>query len=141
MEMSFEHRIQRFIANSFSVGIVRRMGPAGTLGAGQGFLKDLDLAAISKTLPDRFPHLLDHRTERLRECIGGEKPWGAARKCLNLFFRDALYSHYLRKHYGLAKFERYLEIPLDSYVGKRLKREPEGADLPAWKNVKGLRQN
>jgi hypothetical protein len=38
----------------------------------------------------------------------------------------------------LAKFENYLEIPLDSYVGKRLKQEPEGADLPAWKSVKGL---
>jgi hypothetical protein len=72
----------------------------------------------------------------------GNQYWGVARKCLNLFFRDALYNHYLRTKYGLAKFERYLEIPLDSHVGTELRHSPEGQNanppLPRWKTVKGL---
>jgi hypothetical protein len=43
-----------------------------------------------------------------------------------LFFRDALYNFYLRKEYGLEKFERYMEIPLDSNVGKKLREEDKG---------------
>ena len=67
---------------------------------------------------------------------------GLARKCLNLFFRDALYSFYLRTEYGLAKFEKYLEIPLDSHVGSELRLTQEGKSanppLPRWRTVNGL---
>jgi hypothetical protein len=56
----------------------------------------------------------------------------------SLFFRDALYNFYLRQAYDLAKFEKYLEIPLDSYVGRALRGEVEGEHLPRWRTVKGL---
>jgi hypothetical protein len=59
--------------------------------------------------------------------------WGTARKSLNLFFRDALYNFYLRKECGLEKFEKYMEIPLDSFVGKELREEDRG--LPRWDAV------
>jgi hypothetical protein len=52
---------------------------------------------------------------------------------LNLY---ALYNYYLRDAYRLAKFEPYLEIPLDSNVGRRLRKED--ASLPPWRTVKGL---
>ncbi len=70
----------------------------------------------------------------------GARHWGVARKCLNLFFRDAIYNFYLRKEYKLAKFEKFLEIPLDSYVGHALHRQArdERRDVPPWRTVKGL---
>src|SRR5207247_162792 len=86
------------------------------------FLKKIDLADIGKETPSHFPQMLDVLTEKLRRHMPrGARYWGTARKCLNLFFRDALYNFYLRKEYGLEKFEKYMEIPLDSYVGKELR--------------------
>ena len=64
---------------------------------------------------------------------------GVARKSLNLFFRDAFYNWYLRKEHGLENIAGYLEVPLDSLVGKRLKAEPEGTHLPRWESVKSLK--
>ena len=62
--------------------------------------------------------------------------WGVARKCLNLFFRDSLYNFYLRTEYDLTKFEPFLEIPLDRFVGDALWEKD--MSLPRWKTVKGL---
>jgi hypothetical protein len=133
-------QVQNFIANAFSVTVVRRMGPVGTLNCIRTFLKEeIDLAAISQKDPSRFPRILDDLTNKLRQTMPrGARNWGVARKCLNLFFRDALYNFYLREAYDLAKFEKYFEIPLDSYVGRALRREEEGGHLPRWRTVKGL---
>jgi hypothetical protein len=115
------------------------MGPEGTLKCIRNFIKDLDLTAISKTDPSHYTTTLDEQTKVFQQVLPSEaRHWGIARKCLNLFFRDALYNFYLRKQYGLIKFEGYLEIPLDSRVGKRLRCEPEGTELPRWRTVKGL---
>jgi hypothetical protein len=62
---------------------------------------------------------------------------GGRAKVLNLFFRDALYNFYLREQFNLAKFEKYMEIPLDSFVGKEL-RNVAKAEVPRWRSVKGL---
>jgi hypothetical protein len=114
------------------------MGPPGTLARIRQFLKeDVDLRIVGKSIPADFQDTLNDLTMRLRRRLStGARRWGVARKCLNLFFRDALYNYYLRDAYHLAKFEPYLEIPLDSNVGRCLrKRDPS---LPAWRTVKGL---
>ena len=56
----------------------------------------------------------------------GAQAWGTARKALNIFLRDALYTTYLSKRYGLPRAEASLEIPLDSITAVRL-REVYGA--------------
>jgi hypothetical protein len=114
------------------------MGPPGTLESVREFLKgQVDLTAISKIEPLQYAQALDGLTERLRNALPkGARHWGVARKCLNLFFRDALYNFYLREKFCLAKFEKYLEIPLDSYVGHELWREDD--KLPRWRTVKDL---
>jgi hypothetical protein len=117
------------------------MGPKGTLGTVRVFLKKIDLADISRKDPSQFPQVLDALTEQLRRQLPkGATHWGVARKCLNLFLRDALYNFYLRREYDLGKFEKYLEIPLDSYVGRELwlRAENEGMHLPRWRTVKRL---
>ena len=115
------------------------MGPKGTLKCVRDFLQAIDLVAVSKKDASEFTDMLDDLTEKLRRAMPkGARKWGAARKCLNLFFRDAFYNFYLRKTYKLKKFERYLEIPLDSYVGRALRVEDQNP--PRWRTVKGFEQ-
>ena len=131
--------VQDFLANSFSISVVRKMGPEGTLKCVRNFIKALDLTAIGKTSASHFTTTLNEQTKVFQQVLPSEaRHWGIARKCLNIFFRDALYNFYLREQYDLTKFEEYLEIPLDSRVGKRLRCELEGSELPRWRTVKGL---
>lgn len=113
------------------------MGPKGTLDRVRGFLKEVDLEDIGKKDPSQYACMLDDLTKALQRSLPrGARKWGVARKCLNLFFRDALYNFYLRNEFRLAKFEAQMEIPLDSYVGHALREENES--LPRWQTVSGL---
>ena len=128
MQKQFHTSVQNFIVNGYGVAVVRNMAPKGKnkgyLDNIREFLKKIDLADIGKADPSQYPHVLDDLTEKLRRHMPRYAPyWGTARKCLNLFFRDALYNFYLRQEYGLKKFEKYMEIPLDSNVGKKLREE------------------
>jgi hypothetical protein len=128
--------VQQFLANGFSIGVIRRMGPPGTLKCIIRFLKDdIDLADAANQI-DYLGYLND-LTKRFSEAMPkGAKHWGMARKCLNLFFRDALYNFYLQEAYGLAKLESALEIPLDRHVGVALWNTDRA--LPRWQSVIGL---
>jgi hypothetical protein len=65
--------------------------------------------------------------------------WGACRKFLNIFLRGVVYQKYLVEHYDLHHVEPWLEVPLDSHVAKRLRREPGGRKaVPPWRTVIGL---
>ena len=66
------------------------------------------------------------------------KHWGLARKLLNIFLRKAAYDRYLSHSFGLRRVERWMEVPLDSHVGKQLRERREGGHLPRWKTVIGL---
>ena len=135
--MDLHGSVQNFLVNSYGVGIVRNMGPMGYLDCCK-FLK-IDLTDLSKKNPSQYPQFLNHQTKKLlRYMPTNARHWGAARKCLNLFFRDALYSFYLREKYGLGKFEKYQEIALDSNVGRRFREEKEGEGLPLWRTVISL---
>jgi hypothetical protein len=61
-----------------------------------------------------------------------------ARKLLNIFLRDAFYDHYLRQPFHLGRAERYLELPMDSVIAKRMRKEARGYSLPSWRGVKRL---
>jgi hypothetical protein len=66
----------------------------------------------------------------------GAQHWGAARKFLNIFMRDAAYNVFLRDAFQLNQVEDRLEVPVDSQVAKELKnRLPE---LPRWRTVISL---
>jgi len=137
-DQPFLRLVQGFLANSISISTVRRMGPSGTLQAARKFLKDVNLRDLGRASPSAYERHLDTLTGSLQDALPSPAHWGVARKCLNLFLRDALYNFYLRSEFDLAKFERNLEIPLDSHVGKALAVTPEGRDLPAWRSVVGL---
>jgi len=112
----------------------------GVLGASQYFLAQLSLARLPKSNAKRFRAWLDRQTEELLDVLPVKnRPWGAARKAINLFLRDALYNQYLCSYFQLQSVEPWLEIPLDSAVARGLKSHGKRGGLPQWPGLKNLR--
>lgn len=70
------------------------------------------------------------------------RSWRLARKLLNIYIRDCVYSRLLCAHYRLEAIEPFLEVPLDSFVAKGLTAEAmergQTRRLPKWSTIKGL---
>jgi len=114
----------------------------GVLKASQGFLASLSLSRIPKSGPTQFRDWLDRQTESLLDQLPiNGRPWGAARKALNLFFRDTLYNKYLSSKFEIGKIESWLEVPLDSAVARGLKAEAGRGGLPQWPGLKNLKSD
>ncbi len=114
----------------------------GVIQATQEFLSRLPLARIPTSNEARFRDWLDRQTECLLDALPiKNRPWGAARKALNLFLRDALYNQYLNRHFQIGKVEPWLEVPLDSAVAKGLKRLAGRGKLPPWPGLKYLQKD
>jgi hypothetical protein len=97
----------------------------------------LELARFSTVSEERFKRELDRATTRMVQALPRRaQRWGLARKVLNIFLRDCLYTCYLRDEHDLGKAERFLEMPLDSITANGLRRELRG--LPRWRGVKHL---
>lgn len=113
-----------------------------------GFLSRIDLERVPAQDQAAFDKWLDDQTRRLqRRLPDSRKPWGVARKALNLFLRSCVYNHFLREVHGLEAVERWLEVPLDSKVAGGLIRasvhKPQEERLPRWKGLGdgSLREN
>lgn len=118
---------------------MRGQGLAGLLGEIRLFLSELELDALADMTEEQFARRLDLATGQLRKRVTHLRcQWGAARKALNLFLRDATYNHYLRKRYRLPAIEQWLELPLDGEVAARLRVETGGSSLPRWPGVRAL---
>jgi hypothetical protein len=107
------------------------------------FLASLPLRKFAASDENSFRRVLDEKTERLRQSLpDGARDWGLARKCLNIFLRDAFYNAYLRTEFGLSCAEPWYEVPLDSQVARRLERvalrEGRHPALPKWTTLKDL---
>ena len=108
----------------------RRMIRKGDIEHIRTFLDRLNLRRFND--PTKFSRALDRSTKSLANLLPKDR-WGAARKFLNLYLRDATYNFYLREAYGLDRVEPLLELPMDSYAANELRRQC-GA-LPRWKGV------
>jgi hypothetical protein len=145
---------QRVADGSVGASTMRNMGPAGTILAVRRFLCDPTIlrAFASLNSRDAFEKLLDEQTEELKKILPpgrrerkgkylgdwGER-WGVARKCLNIFIYECVLNRPLCEGYiGLAELQPWLEVPLDSYVGRGLNRKDLLKDLPAWESVISL---
>ena len=86
-----------------------------------------------------FCQRLNKATEELKKALPEERrDWGLARKLLNIFLRHAFYNHYLRKQYNLHLAESLFEVPVDSVVAKKLRKEFLESPLGSWPGLKGL---
>ena len=115
---------------------LRNQGVSGIVDASRDYFSNaLPLAEFFDSLKqqDSFRSFLNrHTTElvaRFNEPKNGNKDqlWGAARKWLNLFFRDLVYNKFIAEEYGLSsdfhilnRQIEYLEVPLDSFVGNEI---------------------
>lgn len=139
LDSNFIQTVQRFVARE-SVGAtaVRNQG-TGVLHAVHAYLDSLDLSCMRGKDNDEYREWLDQHTEALLEKLPVKnKPWGAARKALNLFMRTALYNRYLSDRFNLGDVEQWMEIPLDSAVARGLKKADEKEELPQWPGLKRL---
>jgi hypothetical protein len=141
-------RKERFIANirffeaqvAIGPSTLRGQGARGVVRAARSFLyRDLDLRRLVRDSRAGFLRQLDRATDELQRSFPrGARHWGSARKALNIYLRFALYNRYLSRHYGLARLEPFLEVPLDRQTATAARAEPEGCFLPRWRGVKYL---
>lgn len=112
---------------------------SGTVKAARDFLCTLALRRFAVTRAVVFRARLDEATDDLRRALPlGARSWGLARKLLNIFLRDALYTTYLCEKFGLSVAEEFFEIPLDSITSGCLRERAGRGVLPRWKGVKHL---
>lgn len=126
-------------------------GPSATRGrnnAGVGavareYLSGINLAKFATNNASRFAVALDGETEGLRRAFPprASKNWGLARKLVNLFLRDCLYTVYLEKSFRLSQAEPLLELPLDSITGTKLCNTVGNGQHLRWRGVSKLNRD
>lgn len=133
------HALQARAARaSLGPSSMRGAGNRGVVEAGRQFLCGADLGPFGTSNPAKFRRALDSSTQGLMESFPrAARHWGLARKGLNIFLRECLYTVYLREAYRLDRAESYFEVPLDSLSGRAL-WEGSQRSLPRWATVRGL---
>jgi hypothetical protein len=116
---------------------VRGRGNAGTVAASRQFVRSLPLQRFALDDPSRFAAELDRTTDDLCAALPrNAQHWGLARKILNIFLRDCLYTTYLSEAYQLQRAENLLELPLDSITARQLQLIAGRGVLPRWPGVR-----
>src|SRR5205823_15117925 len=116
---------------------VRGRGNAGTAAASREFLRSVSLRRFAVRDSAVFAAELDRTTQRLRAVLPRKaRHWGLARKILNIFLRDCLYTTYLSEAYQLQRAEKFLELPLDSITARQLQLIAGRGVLPRWPGVR-----
>jgi hypothetical protein len=117
---------------------MRGRGSKDVVKVARAYLLDVQLSEFGTANATRFRKSLDRATQELTVALPkGARYWGLARKGLNIFLRDCLYTVYLREAFSLDRAEEFFEVPLDSISGKSLCEHAPGR-LPRWKTVRGL---
>jgi len=122
---------------------LRNQGAPGMVVAARKYLRKVPLRAFSVTSARRFASVLERHTQALMKRFPrkrkANKNWGAARKALNIFLRDVVYSRLLADHYRLGRVEPWLELPLDSNTYRGLAEDWKGpCEIPRWPRLKNL---
>jgi len=132
---AIQHHTARAAIGSSSM---RGAGSAGVVRSARQFLAEMPLGQFGTSSKSRFRSRLDRATNDLKRALPkGAQRWGLARKGLNIFLRDCLYTKYLRDEYGLGRAENFFEVPLDSITGSHLVRI-SGGTISNWATVRGL---
>ena len=115
------------------------MGPRGTVQAAREYLQSVDLRRFRVRSERAFQRELDKATDELRQSLPRKaRHFGSSRKFLTIFLRGCFYNRYLCENYKLQVLEPWLEVPLDSQVGKGLRKCAPNGNVPRWKTVVGL---
>lgn len=145
----FKLIIRRLSQVSVGASALRNQGGKGIIKKARDYFEhSIEIDDLIKNLDDekKFKTYLNIHTKQLsRKFSSTDENWGAARKALNLFFREIVYNTFVTEHYNLptdfTKFNikiKYLEVPLDKYVASAIYNENEN-HLPKWKSIKSLK--
>lgn len=136
--VSLEEEIQTYIARaSVTASAARGQGASGVVESAREFLGTLSLRGFGTRDERAFQRALGRQTIHLAQALPARgRSWGVARKLLNIFLRNALYTSYLRDAYGLGAAERWFEVPLDGVIARRVRSEMPGSALPRWRGVR-----
>jgi len=128
---------QRTARVAVTASATRGQGAKGVVKKARAFLSSINLAQFHTNDQHTFARRLNAVTKRLVARLPKQAAsWGLARKLLNIFLRNSLYTTYLAREHGLVASERFLEIPLDSITAKQIRQEVSA--LPRWLGVKHL---
>ena len=131
--------IQEFEAVSAIGSSTVRGQPSGTADACREFFGKLDLTKVPRRSQLLFNKWLNHQTRRLqRRLPNPNRPWGIARKTLNLFLRSCFYNRFLCENYRLDRTGLWLEVPLDGVVARGLRKHAGRGRLPDWPGLSWL---
>jgi hypothetical protein len=149
MTTYLQRDLQRRIAQvSVGASALRNQGGRGLLDTCRCYFESkIDLQVFALSMEDKqvFDDFLNRHTTALQKNFNLPfENWGAARKALNLFFRDTVYNKYFSDHflatYSPETFEHLisvLEVPLDSYVADGIRENSTLTDL-VWPGIKHL---
>lgn len=142
----FNKKLINYIANySIGTSTLRNQGAAGVIETTRNYLKNLNLNDFFKALKNKksyFDYLEEHTKKLMNKYQGGAKGnFGAARKGLNIYFRNIMYHLNLvdnkKQFINYEDFNekiKLLEIPLDKYTSKEIKK---GTNL-IWPSIRKL---
>lgn len=122
---------------SVTASAARGQRSPGLVQAARDHLLTVPLQRFGVASQPRFRSALDRETERFVLALPRRaRHWGVARKLLNIYLRNALYTSYLSDAHGLRTAESWYELPLDRIVAVALRRT--ALWLPRWQGVKHL---
>ncbi len=131
--------IKQEASSAVGSSILRGQGVKGIVQQARKALMEID----SETEHD-FLMLLEKDTKKIMKSfpLGARDNWGAARKVLNIFLRNLSYNKYSCEACKLRRIERWLEVPLDSYIARGLRKTQTALEhkLPRWHGIKRLRK-
>lgn len=131
-----QHRTSRV---AVSASAARGQGAPGLVLAAREFLAAVPLSQFSVSDAAKFRRRLDRTTRELVESMPRRaRKWGVARKLLNIFLRDALYTSYLADAFRLQRIESFLEVPLDSITARCIRADSPRGTTPRWFGVRNL---
>ncbi|SIS46978.1 hypothetical protein SAMN05421789_101411 [Kaistella chaponensis] len=135
---------------SVGASALRNQGASGIIKIARDYLYQIDINEFVNALETESSYklFLNVHTKRLISNFPENgKSWGAARKGLNLFFREIVYNKFFSDQYNFPKdlleFNKkfnFLEVPLDRDVALGIYNETDMI-LPKWKSIKTLTQD
>lgn len=122
-----------------SASALRGQKARGMTRIARQFLAELPLREFGVSNQRVFRRCLDRATIALMKALPRRgRSWGIARKLLNIFLRDALYTRYLADAFHLERVERWLEVPLDSITAEQIEARAPHPTVPKWLGVRHL---
>ena len=127
---------------------IRNQGSSGIIKTLRDYFEtQINLDQFVNSLVDETKYLefLNEHTSHILTLFPEKaQSWGAARKGLNLFFREIVYSKFFSHRYSIPEnfdnfnsLVKYMEVPLDRDVANGLIDDSKEL-LPKWINIKNL---